>query len=83
MRLARRACCALAAGLLRVGFVAPLLSSPVLIGYLAGVAVIMVAGQLGKLLGVQVDGTEPIAQIVSARQLSIRPMARRSPSVSL
>ena len=28
----------------------------------------MVAGQLGKLLGVQVDGTEPIAQIVSAVQ---------------
>ena len=61
---------ALAAGLLRVGFVAQLLSRPVLIGYLAGVAVIMVAGQLGKLLGVSVTGTEPIAQIVSAtRQL--------------
>ena len=59
---------ALAAGALRVGFVARLLSRPVLVGYLAGVAVIMIAGQLGKLLGVQVDGTEPIAQIVSAAQ---------------
>ncbi len=57
---------ALAAGLLRVGFIAQLLSRPVLIGYLAGVAVIMVAGQLGKLLGVTVSGTEPIAQIISA-----------------
>ena len=39
-------------GLLRLGFVAALLSKPVLIGYLAGVAVIMIAGQLGKLFGV-------------------------------
>ncbi len=56
----------LVAGLLRMGFVAALLSRPVLIGYLAGVAVIMIAGQLGKLFGVQVSGSTPIAEILSA-----------------
>ncbi len=59
---------ALVAGLLRLGFIAQLLSRPVLSGYLAGVAVIMIAGQLGKLLGVSVDGGDPIHQILSALQ---------------
>lgn len=53
----------LAAGALRIGFVASLLSRPVLIGYLAGVAIIMIAGQLGKLLGVSVEGATPIVQL--------------------
>ncbi len=57
---------ALLAGLLRLGFIAQLLSRPVLSGYLAGVAVIMIAGQLGKLLGVPVDGGDPIHQIIAA-----------------
>ncbi len=56
----------LGAGLLRLGFVSSLLSRPVLTGYLAGVAVIMVAGQLGKVLGVQTSGDTPIEEIVSA-----------------
>ncbi|MGB8020837.1 MAG: sulfate permease [Candidatus Nanopelagicales bacterium] len=56
----------LVAGCLRLGFVAALLSRPVLIGYLAGVAVIMIAGQLGKLLGVTVTGGSPLTQIASA-----------------
>jgi high affinity sulfate transporter 1 len=57
---------ALLAGLLRVGFIAQLLSRPVLSGYLAGVAVIMIAGQLGKLLGVSVERSDPIHEIFSA-----------------
>lgn len=57
---------ALLAGVLRVGFIAQLLSRPVLSGYLAGVAVIMVAGQLGKLLGVDVSADDPIHQILAA-----------------
>jgi SulP family sulfate permease len=44
------------AALLRVGFVADLLSRPVLIGYMAGVAVIMITGQLGAATGVPVTG---------------------------
>src|SRR5262245_3202337 len=38
----------------RLGFVADLLSRPILVGYLAGVAVTMIVGQLGKLTGVPV-----------------------------
>ncbi len=56
----------LAAGALRLGIIASLLSKPVLIGYLAGVAVIMIAGQLGKLLDVTVSGATPLEQIWSA-----------------
>ena len=40
----------------RLGFVSDLLSQPILVGYLAGVAVIMIVGQLGKVMGVPVEG---------------------------
>ena len=40
----------------RLAALADLLSRPVLIGYLAGIAVIMVVSQLGKLLGIEVQG---------------------------
>ena len=39
----------------RLGFLADLLSKPVLIGYMAGIAAIMVVSQLGKLTGIDVD----------------------------
>ena len=39
----------------RLGFVADLLSKPVLVGYMAGIAAIMVGSQLGKLTGIDVD----------------------------
>ena len=55
----------LAAGLLRLGFIADLLSRPVLIGYMAGVALIMVAGQLGKLTGTAVTGDGFVAEVRS------------------
>lgn len=42
--------------LARLGMVADLLSKPVLVGYLAGIAAIMIASQLGKVAGVDVDG---------------------------
>jgi SulP family sulfate permease len=45
------ACCCLA-GWARLGFVANLLSRPILLGYLAGVAVIMITSQIGPLFGV-------------------------------
>ena len=40
----------------RLGFLADLLSRPVLVGYMAGIAAIMVASQLGNLTGIEVDG---------------------------
>ena len=48
---------------LRVGFIADLLSWPVLIGYMAGVAVIMIISQLEKLTGIPVDGDTLIAEV--------------------
>jgi high affinity sulfate transporter 1 len=50
------------AWLLRLGFVADLLSRPVLVGYLAGVAVIMIADQLRRVTGVPVTGETVLAQ---------------------
>jgi SulP family sulfate permease len=53
------------ARLARLGFVADLLSRPILVGYLAGVAMIMIVGQLGKLTGVVVRGESFFAQLAS------------------
>jgi MFS superfamily sulfate permease-like transporter len=47
----------LAAGVLRLGFVTELLSRPVQLGYLYGIAVTIVVGQLPKLFGFSVDAT--------------------------
>lgn len=55
----------LVASLIRLGFLADLLSQPVLVGYLTGVALIMIAGQLGRLSGVDVDGSEFPDQVTS------------------
>jgi SulP family sulfate permease len=55
----------LAARLLRLGFVADLFSRPVLIGYLAGVALIMMVDQLPKLTGVPTTGSEFFPQLWS------------------
>lgn len=46
----------LAGRVARLGFLADLLSRPVLVGYLGGIALIMIAGQLGRLTGVRYDG---------------------------
>ena len=61
----------LGAWLLRLGFVADLLSRPVLVGYMTGLALIMIADQLGRVTGVPVTGQEFITQGISfARGLS-------------
>jgi sulfate permease, SulP family len=48
----------------RLGWLADYLSRPVLIGYIHGVVVILIVGQLPKLLGISVDATQPIPQLV-------------------
>ncbi len=53
----------------RLGFLADLLSKPVLVGYLAGIAVIMMTSQLGRLTGAPVDGDSPPAEVLSAIRL--------------
>src|SRR5262245_56927397 len=42
--------------ILRLGFLADLLSKPVLVGYMAGIAALMVVSQLGKVTGLTVEG---------------------------
>jgi high affinity sulfate transporter 1 len=44
-----------AAGALRLGFVSELLSKPIRLGYLSGVALVVVVGQIPALLGFSVD----------------------------
>src|SRR6266702_1691130 len=56
---------ALAACLLRLGFFADLLSRPVLVGYMAGVALIMIGDQLQRATGVPVRGQVFFAQVGS------------------
>ena len=46
------------AGLLRLGFIADFFGKPVLLGYINGVALIVIASQLGKLLGIGVDSRD-------------------------
>ncbi|MEJ8655570.1 SulP family inorganic anion transporter [Streptomyces sp. MS1.AVA.4] len=54
-----------AAWALRLGFVADLLSRPVLIGYMAGVALIMIVDQLTRLTGVKTSGSTFLPQVAS------------------
>lgn len=43
----------------RLGFLANLLSKPVLVGYLAGIGLLMVVSQYGALTGLEITGTQP------------------------
>lgn len=53
----------------RAGFLANLLSRPVLVGYMAGIAVLMIVSQLGKVTGLKLDGESVGAELWSlARQ---------------
>ena len=51
------------AGLARLGFIADLLSAPVRVGYLAGLAVTIFVGQLPKLFGFSTDANSFIGEI--------------------
>ena len=55
----------LAAWAMRLGFVADLLSQPTLVGYMTGVALIMMVGQLQKASGVPVHGDTFFAEVRS------------------
>ncbi len=53
----------LLARLLRAGIIAELLSTPLLVGYLAGGAVLMIVGQLGKVTGTSFAGDTIVEQV--------------------
>ena len=54
---------ALAAGLARLGFLADFVSKPILLGYITGVAIFMIVGQLGKLFGITIVSEHFFQQI--------------------
>ena len=47
----------------RLGFLANLLSHPVLIGYMAGIAGLMIVSQLGKVSGIAVEGNSVLSEL--------------------
>jgi SulP family sulfate permease len=57
------AACFALAWALHLGWIADYFSRPVLVGYIHGVAIVLVIGQLGRLLGLPIDATEPVAQL--------------------
>jgi high affinity sulfate transporter 1 len=56
------------AGLARMGFIADLISKPVRVGYLAGLAITIFIGQLPKLFGYSVDADGLIQELVAFLQ---------------
>ncbi len=54
----------IAAGLANLGFIADLLSKPTILGYMNGLALTIVVGQLPKLLGFSVDADGFIGELV-------------------
>ena len=55
----------LVARVARLGFLADLLSKPVLVGYMAGIAVLMIVSQLEKVTRVPVTGDGVVAEVAS------------------
>jgi sulfate permease, SulP family len=68
----------------RLGFLANLLSGPVLIGYMNGIAVLMIVSQLGDLTGAPVDGgsvTQQLRSVVTHLHLVHPPTLARGAAV--
>ena len=60
----------------KLGFLADLLSKPVLIGYMAGIALIMIGGQIGKIAKIDIDANaffEQIGEFLSKLSLAHTP----------
>jgi SulP family sulfate permease len=54
------------AGVLRLGFLADFLAKPVIVGFMHGLALVIVAGQLPKVLGISSGGDTTLDQLVHA-----------------
>lgn len=63
------------AWLARLSVLAELFSRPVLVGYMAGIALIMVVSQLGKVTGLSIDADDTVGQV--------RELATRLPDVDV
>jgi high affinity sulfate transporter 1 len=51
-------------GILRLGFIADFLARPILTGFLNGIGLSIIAGQLGKLFGIPLESREFLEQLV-------------------
>lgn len=60
------ACCV--AGLVRLGFLADFLARPVVTGFMHGLAIIIVVGQLPRVFGFAGEGTDTVEQAMQALQ---------------
>ena len=56
----------LVAGAIKLGVVADFLSEPVLLGYQAGLAIVVIASQLPRMLGIEVDATTTLGRYVDS-----------------
>jgi sulfate permease, SulP family len=54
---------AIAGRIIRLGWVSDYFSRSVLVGYLHGIAIVLICGQLGKIFGVSIDANDPIPQL--------------------
>jgi sulfate permease, SulP family len=61
-------CALLLAVVLRLGFLADFISAPVLTGFKAGIAIVIVVGQIPKLLGIHFDTGEFLENVVRIAQ---------------
>ena len=64
MALVSGAVC-ITAGLLRLGFITDLLSKPIRYGYMNGIALTVLIRQLPKMLGISIDSSGPIRNLIS------------------
>ena len=48
---------------MKLGWIADYLSRAVLVGFITGVAIVLIVGQLGKLFGLSIQNREPIPQL--------------------
>lgn len=58
----------IAAGLARAGFIASFFSRPILIGYLNGIGLSLIAGQLSKVVGFKIEGDGFILSLINLFQ---------------
>ena len=73
----------LLARLVRIGWMADYLSQAVLVGYIAGVAIVLIIGQIGKLTGHPVGGRQRPAGAAGATSPTSRPSTAATLAVGL
>jgi SulP family sulfate permease len=58
----------IASSLFRLGFLANFISAPVLSGFKAGIGIVIIVGQLGKITGIPIEGGKTLSTLLQAVQ---------------